>query len=77
MLEPALAFSIPLWLQHGIETYGYWVILVAVMLESLGIPFPAFNALQPRAGGTCLDEPQSEPTSCIATRSFCCNPAIG
>lgn len=45
MLEPALAFSIPLWLQHGIETYGYWVILVAVMLESLGIPFPGETSL--------------------------------
>lgn len=45
MLEPALAFSIPIWLQHGIETYGYWVILVAVTLESLGVPFPGETSL--------------------------------
>ncbi|MGH2517505.1 MAG: DedA family protein [Ktedonobacterales bacterium] len=45
MLEPVLAFSIPVWLQHGIETYGYWVILVAVTLESLGVPFPGETSL--------------------------------
>ena len=35
----------PLWLQHGIEMYGYWLVLVAVALESLGIPFPGETAL--------------------------------
>lgn len=35
----------PLWLQHGIEMYGYWIVLVAVALESLGVPFPGETAL--------------------------------
>jgi membrane protein DedA with SNARE-associated domain len=36
---------IPLWLQHDIELYGYWVVLVAVALESMGVPFPGETAL--------------------------------
>ena len=36
---------IPLWLQHGIEMYGYWVVLVAVALESMGVPFPGETSL--------------------------------
>jgi membrane protein DedA with SNARE-associated domain len=36
---------IPAWLQNGIEVYGYWVILGAVALESMGIPFPGETAL--------------------------------
>lgn len=36
---------IPLWLQHDIEMYGYWLVLVAVALESLGVPFPGETAL--------------------------------
>lgn len=35
----------PLWLQHGIELYGYWVVLIAVALESMGVPFPGETAL--------------------------------
>lgn len=35
----------PLWLQHDIEIYGYWLVLVAVALESLGVPFPGETAL--------------------------------
>jgi membrane protein DedA with SNARE-associated domain len=35
----------PLWLQHAIETYGYFAILVAVALETMGVPFPGETAL--------------------------------
>lgn len=37
--------TFPLWLQHLIETYGYWVVFVAVALETMGIPFPGETAL--------------------------------
>ncbi len=36
---------IPLWLQHDIQMYGYWVVLVAVALESMGVPFPGETSL--------------------------------
>jgi membrane protein DedA with SNARE-associated domain len=36
---------IPLWLEHAIATFGYWAVLVAVALESTGIPFPGETAL--------------------------------
>ncbi len=36
---------IPLWLQHGIQMYGYWVVLIAVALESMGVPFPGETSL--------------------------------
>lgn len=36
---------IPLWLQHDVELYGYWVVLVAVALESMGVPFPGETSL--------------------------------
>lgn len=45
MPQMVLALAIPVWLQHGIETYGYWVILTAVALESLGVPFPGETSL--------------------------------
>ena len=37
--------AIPVWLQHAIETYGYWIVLLAVALESMGVPFPGETAL--------------------------------
>jgi len=37
--------EIPSWLTEGIQTYGYWVVLVAVALESMGVPFPGETAL--------------------------------
>lgn len=37
--------AIPLWLQHDVQMYGYWVVLVAVALESLGVPFPGETTL--------------------------------
>lgn len=37
--------QIPLWLEHGIIAYGYWAVLVAVLLESMGVPFPGETAL--------------------------------
>ena len=36
---------IPSWLEHDIVSYGYWAVLVAVMLESMGVPFPGETAL--------------------------------
>ncbi len=35
----------PSWLDAGLQTYGYWIVLVAVMLESMGVPFPGETAL--------------------------------
>lgn len=35
----------PAWLDHAILTYGYWVVLVAIMLESMGVPFPGETTL--------------------------------
>lgn len=40
-----LALAIPMWLHHAITIYGYWVIFIAVSLESLGIPFPGETSL--------------------------------
>jgi len=37
--------EIPSWLASGIHSYGYWVVLVAVALESMGVPFPGETAL--------------------------------
>lgn len=37
--------QIPLWLEHDIVAFGYWAVLVAVMLESMGVPFPGETAL--------------------------------
>lgn len=37
--------QIPIWLQYDIETFGYWAVLVAVALESMGVPFPGETAL--------------------------------
>ncbi|WIG60826.1 MAG: DedA protein [Ktedonobacterales bacterium] len=37
--------TIPHWLTMAIETYGYWAILCAVMIESTGVPFPGETAL--------------------------------
>ncbi len=37
--------SIPLWLQQAVEAYGYGVILLAVAVESMGVPFPGETAL--------------------------------
>lgn len=35
----------PVWLEHAILTYGYWVVLGAVALESMGVPFPGETSL--------------------------------
>lgn len=35
----------PLWLDQAILTWGYWVVLVAVMVETMGVPFPGETAL--------------------------------
>jgi membrane protein DedA with SNARE-associated domain len=37
--------DLPTWLVQGIDTYGYWAILLAVAIESTGIPFPGETAL--------------------------------
>ncbi|MFI5272152.1 MAG: DedA family protein [Ktedonobacterales bacterium] len=37
--------AIPIWLQHDIELYGYWVVVIAVALESMGVPFPGETSL--------------------------------
>ena len=37
--------ELPTWLAQGINTYGYWVVLLAVAIESMGIPFPGETAL--------------------------------
>lgn len=37
--------DLPPWLVQGIDTYGYWAILLAVAIESTGIPFPGETAL--------------------------------
>lgn len=37
--------SLPLWLHHAIENYGYWAVLLAIAIESTGIPFPGETAL--------------------------------
>jgi membrane protein DedA with SNARE-associated domain len=35
----------PLWLDQAILNWGYWVVLVAVMVETMGVPFPGETAL--------------------------------
>ncbi len=37
--------SAPLWLDHLILTYGDWFVLVAVSLETMGVPFPGETTL--------------------------------
>lgn len=37
--------SLPSWLVQGIDTYGYWVVLLAVAIESMGVPFPGETTL--------------------------------
>ena len=37
--------NVPTWLEHAILLYGYWTILVAVALESMGVPFPGETSL--------------------------------
>ena len=37
--------QLPIWLVQGIDTYGYWAVLLAVAIESTGIPFPGETAL--------------------------------
>lgn len=37
--------DLPLWLRDGIANYGYWFVLLAVAIESMGIPFPGETAL--------------------------------
>ncbi|HEX5442013.1 MAG TPA: DedA family protein [Ktedonobacterales bacterium] len=37
--------NLPSWLQYGIDTYGYWVVFLAVAIESTGIPFPGETTL--------------------------------
>lgn len=40
-----MELDLPSWLVQGIDTYGYWAILLAVAIESTGIPFPGETAL--------------------------------
>jgi membrane protein DedA with SNARE-associated domain len=35
----------PVWLDQAILMWGYWVVLVAVMIETMGVPFPGETAL--------------------------------
>jgi membrane protein DedA with SNARE-associated domain len=35
----------PAWLDQAILTWGYWVVLAAVMIETMGVPFPGETAL--------------------------------
>lgn len=35
----------PAWLDHAILMWGYWVVLVAVMIETMGVPFPGETSL--------------------------------
>ena len=37
--------DLPPWLLQGINSYGYWVVLRAVAIESTGIPFPGETTL--------------------------------
>lgn len=37
--------SLPPWLLQGIDMFGYWVVLLAVAIESMGIPVPGETAL--------------------------------
>jgi membrane protein DedA with SNARE-associated domain len=37
--------ELPAWLLQGMNTWGYWVVLLAVAIESMGIPFPGETAL--------------------------------
>jgi membrane protein DedA with SNARE-associated domain len=37
--------NIPSWLSHDIAVHGYWVVTLAVALESMGVPFPGETAL--------------------------------
>ena len=37
--------TVPGWLDQAIAVWGYWAVLVAVALESTGIPFPGETAL--------------------------------
>ena len=35
----------PVWLDYAILTWGYWVVLLAVMIETMGVPFPGETTL--------------------------------
>ncbi|HEU5348850.1 MAG TPA: DedA family protein [Ktedonobacterales bacterium] len=37
--------NLPPWLLQGMDMYGYWVVLLAVAVESTGIPFPGETTL--------------------------------
>lgn len=37
--------DLPTWLTNALDTYGYWVVLLAVFIESMGMPFPGETAL--------------------------------
>ena len=37
--------ELPSWLLQGMDTWGYWVVLLAVAIESAGIPFPGETTL--------------------------------
>lgn len=47
----------PAWLNHAILLYGYWVVLVAVALETMGVPFPGETALLAAAAYAGTGEP--------------------
>lgn len=37
--------ELPSWLLQGIDSWGYWIVLLAVAIESTGIPFPGETTL--------------------------------
>lgn len=41
----AMEMDLPSWLLRGIDSYGYWVVLLAVAIESMGVPFPGETTL--------------------------------
>ena len=43
--ETSETMDLPPWLLQGINSYGYWVVLLAVAIESTGIPFPGETTL--------------------------------
>ena len=48
--------DLPPWLLQGINSYGYWVVLLAVAIESTGIPFPGETTLVAAATGAILGD---------------------
>lgn len=49
----------PAWLDHAILTYGYWMVLLMVALESMGVPLPGETTLVAAAVYAGTDKPLS------------------